>query len=174
MCEEGIISHADAISLLKDIDLSNVVLDRLETNAPPIGRGISASAGVAAGRIALTNKKAEEEKDPVILVRETASPDDIPGINAAKGLLCARGVRTSHAAVVARSMGKVCIVDCRDLTIDIPNHSCKLKGQKLSEGEIITLDGNNGLVYLGRIPKVSEKPERLMTTIEIWKSEAPH
>jgi len=174
MCEEGIISHADALSLLKDVDLSDVALDRLETNAPPIGQGISASAGVAAGRIALTNKKAEEEKDPVILVRETASPDDIPGINAAKGLLCARGVRTSHAAVVARSMGKVCIVDCGDLTIDIPNHSCKLKGQKLSEGEIITLDGNNGLVYLGRIPKVSEKPERLMTTIEIWKSEAPH
>jgi pyruvate,orthophosphate dikinase len=172
MSNEGTLSRAQALSLLKDIDLSKVALERLETNAPPIGQGISASSGVAAGRIALTSKKAEAGRDPVILVRETASPDDISGINASKGLLCARGVRTSHAAVVARSMGKVCIVDCRDLSIDIPNHSCKLKGHKLSEGETITLDGNNGLVYLGQIPTISEKPSELLMTIEQWKSEA--
>ena len=173
MCNEGIITRPQALSLLKDLDLSKIALERLETNAPPIGQGISASSGVAAGRIALTSKKAEATRGPVILVRETASPDDIPGINAAKGLLCARGVRTSHAAVVARSMDKVCIVDCRDLSIDIPNHSCKLKSEKLSEGETITLDGNNGLVYLGEIPTISEKPSELLATIEQWKNETP-
>ena len=173
MCNEGIISRTQALSLLKDLDLNKIAINRLETDAAPVGQGISASSGVASGRIALTSKKAETAQGPVILVRETASPDDIPGINASKGLLCARGVRTSHAAVVARSMGKICIVDCRDLSIDIPNHSCKLRGHKLSEGENITLDGNNGLVYLGQIPTISEKPSELLTIVEQWKNEAP-
>ena len=70
-------------------------------------------------------------------------------------------------------MGKVCIVDCRDLSIDIPNHSCKLKGQKLSEGENITLDGNNGLVYLGEIPTISEKPSELLAIVKQWQNEPP-
>ena len=172
MCNEGIISRTEALSLLKDLELSKIAVERLETSDPPLGQGISASSGVAAGRIALTSKKAETARDPTILVRETASPDDIPGINAAKGLLCARGVRTSHAAVVARSMGKVCIVDCRDLSIDLPNHRCKLKGHSLSEGETITLDGNNGLVYVGQIPTISEKPRELLAIIEQWTREA--
>jgi pyruvate,orthophosphate dikinase len=172
MCDERIISRKEAVSLLEDLDLGKIQLERLETNAPPIGQGVSASSGVASGRIALTSKKAESAMDAVILVRETASPDDIPGINASKGLLCARGVRTSHAAVVARSMGKVCIVDCRDLSIDMSNHRCELGGHKLSEGETITLDGNNGRIYLGQIPTVSERPSQLLTTIEHWKHES--
>ena len=173
MCQDKIISRQEALSLLKDLDINRVAIQRLDTTEPPIAQGISASTGVATGRIALTSKKAEETtKDPVILVRETASPDDIPGVNASRGLLCARGVRTSHAAVVARSMGKVCIVDCRELSIDLHNHRCQLRDRKLSEGEIITLDGTNGLVYLGAIPTVSEKPVDLVATVEQWKDEA--
>ena len=158
--------------MLKDLDMKKVAIQRLDTKESPIAQGISASTGVATGRIAFTSKKAEETtKDPVILVREMASPDDIPGINASKGLLCARGVRTSHAAVVARSVGKVCIVDCRELSIDLHNHRCQLRGHKLSEGETITLDGNSGLVYLGAIPTVSEKPVDLLATVEQWKDQ---
>ena len=172
MCNEGVITRSQALSLLSDLDLNKIAIDRLETNTPPIGHGISASSGVAYGRIALTSKKAETTSGPVILVRETASPDDIPGINASSGLLCARGVRTSHAAVVARSMGKICIVDCRDLSIDMPNHSCKLSDQRLSEGETITLDGNKGFVYLGQIPTISEKPTEFLNIVSQWKTEA--
>ena len=172
MCQDEIISRKEALSLLKDLDMKKVAIQRLDTKEPPIAQGISASTGVATGRIAFTSKKAEETtKDPVILVREMASPDDIPGINASKGLLCARGVRTSHAAVVARSVGKVCIVDCRELSIDLHNHRCQLRGHKLSEGETITLDGNSGLVYLGAIPTVSEKPVDLLATVEQWKDQ---
>jgi pyruvate, orthophosphate dikinase len=172
MCQDEIISRQEALSLLKDLDMNRVAIQRLDTKEPPIAQGISASTGVATGRIALTSKKAEETtKDPVILVREMASPDDIPGINASKGLLCARGVRTSHAAVVARSIGKVCIVDCRELSIDLHNHRCQLRDRKLSEGETITLDGNSGLVYLGAIPTVSEKPVDLVATVEQWKDQ---
>ena len=170
MCQEAIISRQEALSLLKDLDMNRVAIQRLDTKEPSIAHGISASTGVATGRIALTSRKAEETtKDPIILVREIASPDDIPGINASKGLLCARGVRTSHAAVVARSIGKVCIVDCRDLSIDLHNHRCQLGDHKLSEGEIITLDGNSGRVYVGAIPAVSEKPVDLIATVEQWK-----
>jgi pyruvate,orthophosphate dikinase len=171
MCQDKIISRQEALSLLKDLDMNRVAIQRLDTKEPPIAQGISASTGVATGRIALTSKKAEEAKDSVILVREMASPDDIPGVNASKGLLCARGVRTSHAAVVARSMGKVCIVDCRELSIDLHNHQCQLRDHKLSEGEIITLDGNSGLVYLGAIPAVTEKPVHLAAIVEQWKDD---
>jgi pyruvate,orthophosphate dikinase len=172
MCHDEIISRQEALSLLKDLDMNQVAIQRLDTTEPPIAQGISASSGVATGRIALTSRKAEETtKDHVILVRATASPDDIPGINASKGLLCARGVRTSHAAVVARSMGKVCIVDCRELSIDVHNHRCQLGDHWLSEGEIITLDGNSGLVYLGAIPAVNEKPVDLLATVEQWRNQ---
>jgi pyruvate,orthophosphate dikinase len=172
LCNEGIISKKEAVSLVEDLDLAKIQIERLETNAPPIGHGVSASSGVAYGRVALTSKKAESTQSPVILVRETASPDDIPGINASNGLLCSRGVRTSHAAVVARSMGKVCIVDCRGLSIDIPNHRCQLDGQMISEGDTITLDGNNGRIYLGQIPMKTERPSELLATIDLWKTES--
>ncbi|HUK51392.1 MAG TPA: PEP/pyruvate-binding domain-containing protein, partial [Terriglobales bacterium] len=84
LCNEGIVSQEEAVSLVEDLDLNKIQLERLEINAPPIGHGVSASSGVASGRIAFTSKKAELAREPGILVRETASADDVPGINAAK------------------------------------------------------------------------------------------
>ena len=172
LCQERVLSPREAMRMVKDLDINSVTVQRLDTNAPPIARGISASSGVASGRIALTSKKAETAGEKtVILVRETASTDDIAGINVANGLLCARGVRTSHAAVVARSMNKVCIVDCKELLIDIRNHRCQLGNRWLSEGEVITLDGSNGLVYMGEIPAIDVKPQALLNTVQQWSNQ---
>jgi pyruvate,orthophosphate dikinase len=107
---------------------------------------------------------------PVILVKEMGTPDDIPRIAICAGILTARGARTSHAAVVARQMGKVCIVNCTDLEIDVPNHKCRLGGRELSEGDVITLDGDTGLVYLdhGKVEVVNEKPLALIDVVKSW------
>ena len=104
------------------------------------------------------------------MVRETASPEDIEGIRVASGLLTAKGARTSHAAVVARQMGKVCIVNCAGLEIDASRHKCSLGGQELREGETISLDGDSGLVYSGVVGTNYEKPLDLIEIVNSWRS----
>jgi pyruvate,orthophosphate dikinase len=105
---------------------------------------------------------------PVILVKEMITPDDIPRIAVCAGILTARGARTSHAAVVARQMGKVCIVNCTDLEIDVSSHKCRLGGRELSEGDVITLDGDAGSVYPGKVEVLYEKPHALIAVVKGW------
>jgi pyruvate,orthophosphate dikinase len=112
----------------------------------------------------------ESPSGPVILVRETASTDDIEGIRVASGLLTAKGARTSHAAVVARHMGKVCIVNCSGLEIDLSSNKCHLGGQVLREGDTISLDGNSGSVYTGIVGTTYEKPRELLDIVHGWKN----
>jgi pyruvate, orthophosphate dikinase len=168
LSREGVISPEMALHLLDGLDTGSIVEEKVDTTDFPIARGLSASGGVASGTIALTSRRAEEDarEGPVILVRETASPDDIPGISAAAGILTARGARTSHAAVVARELGKVCIVNCTDLGIDQPHHRVHLGGQDLFEGQPITLDGNTGYVFLGKVAARSEKPLDLLLALQ--------
>ena len=137
-----------------------------------MGRGISASGGVASGTIAFTQERAvhDEAAGPVILVRDTASPDDIAGIDIAAGLLTARGARTSHAAVVARQLGKVCVVNCTDFLIDIPRHRCTIRGVTLREGETISIDGNTGSVYKGQVTVSVERPSDLIRVARSWQA----
>jgi pyruvate,orthophosphate dikinase len=168
LCREGVIQPEAALALLKGLDPGSIVEERVDSPDFPIARGLSASGGVASGTIALSSKRAEEDarEGPVILIRETASPDDIPGISAAAGILTARGARTSHAAVVARELGKVCIVNCSDLVIDQPHHRIHLGGQDLFEGQPVTLDGNTGFVFLGKVAARSEKPLDLLLALQ--------
>ncbi len=173
MCQEGIISPQEALEKLREVDIESISIQKVISHEAPLAAGISASSGVASGRIAFTGEVAERfsASGPVILVREMATPDDIQGISICAGILTARGARTSHAAVVARQMGKVCIVNCTDLEIDIPNHKCRLGGRELSEGDVITLDGNAGLVYLdhGKVEVVYEKPLPLIDIVKSWE-----
>jgi len=171
MVEEGLISPADALRRLTDVNIDSIVIQRLSATESPIGAGISASGGVASGKIALTVDKAESlaATGPVILVREYASTDDIPGIGASLGILTTFGARTSHAAVVARQMGKVCIVSCPDLKIDLRRHQCEIGGVALHEGDVITLDGSSGKVYGGEVPASYEKPKNLLNKVKLWK-----
>ena len=120
LVQEKSITPEEALGRVRDIDTEALTVQTISASEPPLAAGISASMGVASGKVALTTEHAIEfaKNAPVILVRETATPDDIEGIGASGGLLTVRGARTSHAAVVARQMGKVCIVSCGDLKID--------------------------------------------------------
>ncbi len=172
LCQEGILTPQEALESLREVDIESISIQKVISHDSPLAAGISASSGVAFGRIAFTDEVAERFSvdGPVILVREMVTPDDIQGITICSGILTARGARTSHAAVVARQMGKVCIVNCTDLEIDILNHKCRLGGRELSEGDAITLDGNAGLVYLdhGKVEVVHEKPLALINVVKSW------
>lgn len=166
LVDEGRISIPDALRLLDGVDIESIIILQQvpSENNPLLARGLSASAGIVSGRVALSPEHAIEmaETSPVILVRETASPDDIAGISAAAGLLTGRGARTSHATVIARQMGKVCIVGCSHLKIDPHRRVCIFPGHEIHEGDMITLDGQEGAVYEGVLQVRSEKPVDLL------------
>jgi pyruvate, orthophosphate dikinase len=171
LCNEGIIGRTEALALVAGIDVEHLVIERIETNDIPVATGLSASGGVVCGRIAFTSDAALllAKEGPVILVRETPSPDDIAGIKTADGLLTTRGARTSHAAVVARQLGKVCVVDCSDIEIDMDHRRCRMTGREFREGDMITLDGTNGAVYAGCADIIRKPPEDLISVIGEWK-----
>jgi len=170
LCQEGLISPEEALCRLKDVETEAILVQKVVTDEPPLGMGVSASTGVASGRAALTVEMAERyAAEGTILVRETANPDDISGIAASAGILAARGARTSHAAVVARQMGKVCIVNCPGLEVDISGGRLRLGERDLREGDVLTLDGNTGAVYAGKVEVTYEKPLRLLAVVRDWK-----
>jgi len=174
LCKEGIITPSDVIWMLREIDLDSIAVQRVASRDYPVAVGIPASGGVASGSIALSGEHAEREAaegHEVILVRETASSDDLPGIAAAKGLLTMRGARTSHAAVVARQMGKICVVNCTGLEIDRTRKRCSLSGQELREGEVISIDGNSGNVYIGSVEFIEDKPMDLIALVRSWEQQ---
>jgi pyruvate, orthophosphate dikinase len=172
MWREGIITPDVALSQLEGLDLESIKVQCVSTMDYPIATGTSASGGVATGIMVFTPERAlkEASSGPVILVRETASPDDIEGIRVASGLLTAKGARTSHAAVVARYMGKVCIVNCAGLEIDLSHNKCHLGGQVMRDGDTISLDGNSGLVYTGVVATTYETPGELLEIVHSWKT----
>lgn len=174
MCQEGIISPADVIWMLREIEIDAITVQTVKSEDYPVAVGIPASGGVVSGVIAFSGERAEKEAAdgrPVILVREMASPDDLAGIAAARGLLTMRGARTSHAAVVARQMGKVCVVSCDALSIDMVRKRCTLSGHDLREGATISIDGNSGNVYIGAVGWTEERPEDLIAIVRGWERE---
>ncbi len=135
---------------------------------------IAARLGVACGRACFNSAQAEEfsrRSEPVILVRRDTSTEDVAGFALADGIWTAIGGRTSHAAVVARQMGKVCLVGCRTLTIDADELGANLGGEKLRPGDWIALDGANGAISRGRRDIVMENPPEC-AIIRQWKDEA--
>ena len=171
LVREGRLQPAEGLALLGEVDVEKIVIQRSSTGETPLARGEPASPGVASGALALSAERAQKwaADRAVILVRETASPDDIAGLAASAGLLTARGARTSHAAVVARQMGKVCIVNCGDLGIDIPGRRLRVGEHDLAEGSLLTLDGNTGNVYSGRTEVIRERPDGLLAVYNSWK-----
>jgi pyruvate,orthophosphate dikinase len=135
--KEGLISPGEALEKLKEVDMDSISVHKIRTDKPPLAKGDSASIGIAVGKIAFSAEKAKSyasSGEPVILVREIPSPDDISGIHASAGLLTASGARTAHAAVVARQMGKICIVNCRELKIYPGSRKCSIGGKEFLEG----------------------------------------
>ena len=157
MVAEGRVTRKEAIERLREVDPRRLALHAFahDPERRALASAFPASAGVAVGRIALTSERAVEVAqggDPVILVREETSADDIAGMAAARGILTSRGGRTSHAAVVARQMGITCLVGCRDLGIDLEARAVKLHNESFAEGEWLSLDGASGRVFAGRVP----------------------
>lgn len=146
------------------------------TGLDPLGRPASASSGVAVGEIAFDEARAVARHGagvPVVLVRRDAETSDIAVLESAVGLLTQRGARISHAAVVARQLGKVCLVGCSDLQIDETARTVQVGETTLHEGERITLDGNEGVFYAGAARIEVRYPEELLARLEALRQRGP-
>jgi pyruvate,orthophosphate dikinase len=134
---------------------------------------VPASIGVAVGSICFDPKRTAAlaaEGRPALLVRDDISTDDIEGLASASGILTANGGRTSHAAVVARQLGKVCLVGCAALRISPEGDRCLIGERAFREGDQLTLDGDGGRVFAGALPVVCERPERELAEVARWRS----
>ncbi len=157
MVNEGKLSRQEALDRLRAVDPEKLRLRSFQRDSErrPLAAAFPASSGVAVGRVALTPQKAVETAEggePVILVREETSADDIAGMAVASGILTARGGRTSHAAVVARQLGITCLVGCRDLRIDLERRALNVRDVGIAEGDWLSLDGQSGHIYSGKVP----------------------
>ena len=163
MVKEGLISEKEAVLRVEPDQLDQLLHPSLDPKAPKqvIAKGLAASPGAASGKVVFSADEAEAAKaagEQVILVRIETSPEDIHGMNAAEGILTARGGMTSHAAVVARGMGKCCVSGCGDIKVDYATQQFSdKKGNVVKKGDVITLDGSSGEVMLGVVPTV--KPQ---------------
>jgi pyruvate, orthophosphate dikinase len=174
MAEERLVEPCEALQRLEGIDVTKLALARV-SGGVPLARGVSASAGVATGEIAFDAKTAQrraKEGRSVVLVRETPATDDIAGIAACQGLLCSSGGRTSHAAVVARHLEKVCVVGCETLGIDLMRRRCRIGSREFAEGDVISLDGAGGNVYAGTVEVLQERPAAWLATVARWQADA--
>ncbi len=175
---ERLIAPAEALRRLDGIALERLERLRLadEVTAQPLSTATPASIGVASGKIILDSARAAElaaRGESVILVRPDISTADAEGIGAAHGVLTAAGSRTSHAAVVARQLGKVCLVNCQALRAQPQESSCTIGDVHLHEGDALTLDANTGRIYAGLLPVVRERPQAALAQVAAWRSSAP-
>jgi pyruvate,orthophosphate dikinase len=169
MVAQGLLQPEAALERLQGYKLQAIHTEsvRAKDGQAPLARAVPAGVGVAVGEIALD---ADTARRRAAGGKATAHGAGIPG---AAGILTARGGRTAHAAVVARQMGKVCLVGCRELAIDLAKRSCSIGGKPLREGQVISLDGNAGGVYSGAVDIVREKPERELAAVASWRAQAP-
>ena len=157
MVDEGMIDQRDAVLRVPADQLDQLLHPVIDPSvrADSIATGLPASPGAASGRAVFTADEAVRRAgagDAVILVREETTPEDFHGLVAARAVLTSRGGMTSHAAVVARGMGKCAVVGCHEMVVDPQGRSCRMNDTRVSEGDWITLDGATGKVYLGDLP----------------------
>jgi len=173
MTEEGLISREEAVARIDPDQLDQLLHPRIDptTKLDVAVRGLNASPGAASGKIVLDADLAEERGlagESVILVRWETTPDDIHGLIQASGILTAHGGMTSHAAVVARGMGKPCVAGCEGLTIDLESRTLNIGGHQLAEGDMLTIDGGTGEVIVGEVPLVPPQINEDFETILGW------
>jgi pyruvate,orthophosphate dikinase len=176
MVEEGVLNKEEALLRMSPDHLEQLLHHRIDPNvqANPIAKGLPASPGAASGKVVFDADEAEKQGragEAVILVREETKPEDIHGFFQAKGILTSRGGKTSHAAVVARGMGKPCVTGAEDIQIDDRERVAVIGDRRLSEGEVITIDGGTGTVYIGEVPTVEPEFGPEMQTILRWADE---
>jgi pyruvate,orthophosphate dikinase len=173
MADEGLIAREDAVARIDPTQLEQLLHPMIDPSADweVATKGLNASPGAACGAIVLDADTAEERGkagESVILVRWETTPDDIHGLIQAAGILTAHGGMTSHAAVVARGMGKPCVAGCEGLSIDIDARTITVGGRTLSEGDVLTIDGGTGAVIVGEVPLVAPEVNDDLETILAW------
>ena len=161
LVDEGMKSEEEAVAMIDPRNLDTLLHPQFDVNvlkkSTPIGKGLGASPGAACGKIVFSAEDAENwhrKGEKVVLVRLETSPEDITGMKAAQGILTVRGGMTSHAAVVARGMGKCCVSGCGDIAMDEANKKFTLGGKTFTEGDYISIDGSTGNIYDGMIATV--------------------
>jgi len=177
MVDEGLIDHTTAIRRVAPDQLEQLLHRTIDPNvkAKPFAKGLPASPGAASGKIALSVDRAVEMAaagDDVVLVRMETSPEDLDGMKVARAILTSRGGMTSHAAVVARGMGKCCVVGCTDLHIDAQARECHVGDLVLKEGDPITVQGSTGGVFTGILPTVKPELDEYFHRFMEWVDEA--
>jgi len=174
MAREGLITRKEAIRRIDPVSLDQLLHPTLDPKAPRkvLARGLPASPGAASGRVVFSAEDAENwvnvRKEKVILVRVETSPEDIGGMHVSEGILTTRGGMTSHAAVVARGMGTPCVAGAGDIRVDHAARQMKVAGQVLTEGDVITLDGSTGEVFLGAVPTIQPEMTGDFATLMEW------
>ena len=161
LVDEGMIDEKQAVLMIEPRNLDTLLHPQFDAKAlktaAPIGKGLGASPGAGAGKIVFSAEDAKAwaaKKEKVVLVRLETSPEDIEGMAAAQGILTVRGGMTSHAAVVARGMGKCCVSGCGEIKMDEENKKFELAGKTFHEGDFISIDGSTGNIYDGLVPTV--------------------
>ncbi len=176
MVKEELITKEEAIARIDPAQLDHLLHPTFDPDAPRevLASGLPASPGAAAGKAVFTADEAETlaaDDEDAILVRLETSPEDIGGMHAARGILTARGGQTSHAAVVARGMGKCCVAGCGAISIDYQNDLFTVNGKTVKAGDWISLDGSTGELMLGRVPTRNPKLSGNFSTIMKWADE---
>ena len=177
MAEEKLITKDEAIMRVDAMSLDQLLHPKLDPSADKmmVLRGLPASPGAASGKVVLTADKAEEMAmagHKVILVRIETSPEDIHGMHAATGILTARGGMTSHAAVVARGMGRPCVCGAGDMIINAETKVVKIGSHQIAEGDVITIDGGAGEVYQGEVATIQPELSGVFGTLISWADAA--
>jgi len=172
---EELITPETALERIDDLDLETIERVHVDTRAgiQPLARATPASVGVATGRIALDRDAAEHiaaTDSPPVLVRADTTTEDVASVAISAGVLTGSGGRTSHAAVVARELGKPCLVGCGELQLDLTARTARIGGRLLSEGDVICLDAESGLVFAGSPAVIEERPDQQLEQVASWRA----
>ncbi|HJW86276.1 MAG TPA: pyruvate, phosphate dikinase, partial [Candidatus Brocadiaceae bacterium] len=176
MVKEGLIDKKTAIGRINPSDLDQLLHPTFDPKAKKevIAVGLPASPGAATGKVVFSAEDAEkmaEKKEKVILVRTETSPEDIGGMHAARGILTTRGGMTSHAAVVARGMGKCCVAGCGTVHVDYKSQLFKVDGKVVKRGDYISIDGSTGQVMMGQVPTIEPRLSGDFAALMVWADE---
>jgi pyruvate,orthophosphate dikinase len=177
MAREGLIDQSEAVRRVNPSSLDQLLHPTLDPNAPRtrLAKGLPASPGAASGAVVFTADEAEsraQKGEAIILVRVETSPEDIHGMHAARGILTTRGGMTSHAAVVARGMGRPCVAGAGEISVDYAAQTLSAGGRTVRAGETVTLDGAAGEVFLGTVAMIEPAMSADFATLMGWADEA--
>jgi pyruvate,orthophosphate dikinase len=177
LVKEGLIDNKTAVMRVEPGHLDQLLHPQIDPKAgtSPVAKGLPASPGAASGKVVFTAGDAvswAERGEDVVLIRNETSPDDIDGMHSARAVVTARGGMTSHAAVVARGMGKSCVVGCGALSIDSTSKTIKVGGSSIGEGDYVTVDGTTGNVYIGKVATVEASMTGDFSEFMSWADEA--